>query len=107
MNKLYQDDDEFDELKVHGLLDENDEEVTEARNEQAQMVKRKAKAIEKMGQKSSKKVVDKSTRIGKLSLKKDTLGMFAICEVGTDYLIVNHTRNTKGYVPLTATEVRQ
>lgn len=31
MTKLYQDDDEFDELKVHGLIDEDDEEVNEAR----------------------------------------------------------------------------
>ena len=27
INKLYQDDDEFDELKVHGVIDEDDEEV--------------------------------------------------------------------------------
>lgn len=26
--------------------------------------------------------------------------MFAVCEIGKDYLIVNHTRNTKGYVNL-------
>jgi hypothetical protein len=38
--------------------------------------------------------------LGKLSLKKDSLGLFAVCEVEKDYLIVNHTRNTKGYVEL-------
>jgi hypothetical protein len=32
MSKLYQDDDEFDELKVHGLINEDDEDVNQARN---------------------------------------------------------------------------
>lgn len=28
------------------------------------------------------------------------IGLFAVCEIGSNYLIVNHTRNTKGYIPL-------
>jgi len=35
MSKLYQDDDEFDELKVHGGIDEDDQEVNTARNNAA------------------------------------------------------------------------
>ena len=52
LSKLYQDDDEYDELRVLGLVDEEDHEVQEARevagNLQAGMAKRKTKAIEKM-----------------------------------------------------------
>jgi|TARA_B110000285_G_scaffold174426_1_gene195551 hypothetical protein len=32
--------------------------------------------------------------------------MFAVCEIGKDYLIVNHTRNCKGYVPLDGTKFK-
>ena len=108
MSKLYQDDDEFDELKVHGVIDEDDQEVNTARNEQAElMAKRKAKQLEKMGTKTATLKVDKSSKIGKLSLKKDSLALFAICEVNKTYLIVNHTRNTKGYVPLSAADIKE
>lgn len=41
-----------------------------------------------------------NSRIGRLSLQKGALALFAVCEVAEEYLIVNHTRNTKGYVPL-------
>jgi hypothetical protein len=50
--------------------------------------------------KTKSKVGRENSKIGKLALRKDSLGMFAVCEIGKDYLIVNHTRNTKGYVPL-------
>lgn len=39
-----------------------------------------------------------------MSLNKGTIGLFAICEVTKDRLIVNHTRNTKGYVSLKSDE---
>jgi len=102
LSKLYQDDDEFDELKVHGLIDEDDEEVNEARNSsaQAQMAKRKSKAQEKMVSKTKSSLGKETSKIAKLALRKDSLGMFAICEIGKDYLVVNHTRNSKGYVSL-------
>ena len=109
MTKLYQDDDEFDNLKVHGLIDEDDEEVNQARNQTQDMVKRKTKANEKRALKNNKGnalKTEKGTRIGKLNLRKDALAMFAVCEISKDYLIVNHTRNTKGYVPLTGTEYK-
>ena len=32
--------------------------------------------------------------------------MFAVCEVGKDHLIVNHTRNTKGYVELAGSKIK-
>lgn len=50
MSKLFQDDDEFDELKVMGGIDEDDQEVNEARNNAAElevMNRRKQKTIEK------------------------------------------------------------
>ena len=93
MKKLYEDDDEYDELKVMGMVDEDDEEVLEARA--GSMAKRKTKAIEKKFAGDSAK-----TKIGKLALRKGTTALFAICEVGKDYLIVNHTRNTKGYIAM-------
>ena len=36
-------------------------------------------------------------------MKKGTLALFAVCEIASDHLIVNHTRNTKGYVSLRGT----
>jgi ribosomal protein S1 len=96
LHKLYQDDDEYDELKVHGLVDEDDQEVNEARNN-----KRKEKQISKRPTRTdTDKTTQKASRLGKLQLKKDALGLFCVCEVEKDYLIVNHTRNTKGYVEL-------
>jgi len=109
LSKLYQDDDEYDELKVLGLVDEEDQEVQEARDasgslQQAGMAKRKTKTLEKMKGKSLRtsipQKIDPANRIGKLALKKGTLGLFAVCEIGENCLIVNHTRNTKGYIPL-------
>ena len=38
-------------------------------------------------------------------MKKGTLGLFAICEIGDNCLIVNHTRNTKGYIPLAGSKL--
>jgi len=73
------------------------------------MAKRHAKDLEKASKlkKSVSRTADKSTRISKLSLKKDSLAMFAICEVSKDFLIVNHTRNSKGYVPLTSADIKE
>ena len=52
LKKLYQDDDEMDELRVMGGLDEDDAEVTKIVNdkneENAKLLKRKAKALSKM-----------------------------------------------------------
>jgi hypothetical protein len=45
MTKLYRDDDEYNELKVQGLIDEDDEEVMEARADG--MIKRKVKILDK------------------------------------------------------------
>ena len=69
------------------------------------MAKRKTKILDKMSGKSlatsySQKIDSAHSRIGKLALKKGTLGLFAVCEIGENHLIVNHTRNTKGYIPL-------
>jgi hypothetical protein len=36
-------------------------------------------------------------------LKKGSISLFAICEIADDHLIVNHSRNTKGYVSLKGT----
>jgi hypothetical protein len=106
LSKLYKDDDEFDELKVLGGIDEDDNEVTEARNEASEkIVKRKTKMQEKSAAKPIKK--DKTAKIGKLNLKKDSLALFAICEVTRDYLIVNHTRNSKGYIQVTAKDAKE
>lgn len=101
MSKLYQDDDEFDELKIQGILDEDDDEVQDARNNAAGIAKRKEKMLSKMDKPT--RVREKKAKIGKLALKKGTIGMFAICEIGKDYLIVNHTRNSKGYIQLKGT----
>ena len=110
LKKLYEDDDELDELRFMGGLDEDDEEVKDAVNtkadEGAKMLKRKAKALEKMAG-VKKTITQKSeiqgARVGKLSLKKGSLALFSVCEVASDHLIVNHTRNTKGYVSLRGT----
>jgi hypothetical protein len=58
------------------------------------MAKRKTKTLEKKSFKSD----SIKTKIGKLQLGKGASAIFAICEIGKDYLIVNHTRNTKGYI---------
>lgn len=42
----------------------------------------------------------KRVRVPPLKFNKGSLGMFSICEINEKYLIVNHTRNMKGYVPL-------
>ena len=103
MHKLYRDDDQFNELKVHGGLDEDDEELLEARADDGGMVKRKTKTIDKMNSRKEKtsysQKIDKAgSRVSKLSLRKGALALFAICEIGEDHLIVNHTRNSKGYI---------
>ena len=36
-------------------------------------------------------------------MKKGSNSLFAICEIADDHLIVNHSRNTKGYVSLKGT----
>ena len=108
LTKLYQDDDEFDELKVLGGIDEEDEEVNEARQEGADLAnKRKEKAQlkkPKLGTHSS--IKNDRVKIGKLALRKGAFAMFAVCEIGKDYLIVNHTRNCKGYVHLNGTKFK-
>ena len=100
LSKLYQDDDELDNLRVLGAVDEDDEDVREARNSMNQAVanKRMAKAASKSSAPAAKSAW--STKIGRLHLRKGALGMFAVCEVAPDHLIVNHTRNTKGYISL-------
>ena len=50
------------------------------------------------------KYLTKAARINKLSLNRGTVGLFAICEVTEDRLIVNHTRNTKGYISLKSSQ---
>lgn len=101
LSKLYQDDDELDNLRVLGAVDDDDEEVREARNSMKQPVmnKRMAKAASKSSS-AVARAAWTSTKIGRLQLRKGALGMFAICEVAPDHLIVNHTRNTKGYISL-------
>lgn len=54
LTKLYQDDDEFDTLKVLGGLDEDDQEVLDARNQGDGLVKRKTKTIDKMNARKEK-----------------------------------------------------
>jgi hypothetical protein len=104
MTKLYRDDDEFNELKIQGVIDEDDQEVQAARADAAGMVKRKTKTIEKTAY--SQKIDAAKTRIPKLALRKGAMAMFAVCEVGDDHLIVNHTRNTKGYVSLVGSKMK-
>lgn len=110
LKKLYEDDDELNDLRVMGGLDEDDAEVVKAVNDKSEanaaLLKRKAKALAKMSDTKktvTQKAEQKSQRIGKLSLKKGTLALFAVCEIASDHLIVNHTRNTKGYVSLRGT----
>jgi hypothetical protein len=58
MSKLYQDDDEYDELRVLGGIDEDDEEVTEARNTNQEiegMNRRKQKTMDKKVEKTGSK----------------------------------------------------
>jgi len=106
LTKLYQDDDEFDELKVLGGIDEEDDEVNEARQDKTEADnKRKEKATLKSGKANTKlgthsAIKNDRPKIGKLALRKGAFAIFAVCEIGKDYLIVNHTRNCKGYVPL-------
>ena len=73
--------------------------MNEARNN-----KRKEKEFTKTAPSKVRGTSDavKATRLGKLQLKKDAIGLFSVCEVQKEYLIVNHTRNTKGYVELTS-----
>lgn len=109
LSKLYQDDDELDNLRVLGAVDDDDEEVQEARNalaEQPESNKRKTKATTKQGI-VGVKVAGNATKIGRLQsfLKKGALGMFAVCEIAPDHLIVNHTRNTKGFISLKGTKM--
>ena len=56
------------------------------------------KANTKIGTHSS--IKNDRPKIGKLALRKGAFALFAVCEIGKDYLIVNHTRNTKGYISL-------
>jgi hypothetical protein len=51
----------------------------------------------------SQKIDSSGSRVGRLQMRKGTLGLFAVCEIGEDHLIVNHTRNTKGYISLSGT----
>lgn len=106
MTKLYRDDDEYNELKVTGMIDEDDEEVMTARADG--MIKRKTKVLAKKETKTaySSKIDSAAARIPKLALRKGGLGMFAVCEVGDDHLIVNHTRNTKGYIELAGSKLK-
>ena len=90
-------------------MDEDDREVQEARDASGRIdaagAKRKAKAAEKMkGRAATTSRHDGSSKVGKLSLKKGALGLFAVCEISAKGLIVNHTRNTKGYISLDGTE---
>jgi len=56
------------------------------------------KRVAKVVEKTSK--FQAESKIGKLSLKTGSVGLFAICEITPNYLIVNHTRNSKGYIPI-------
>jgi hypothetical protein len=107
MANLYRDDDEFNELKVMGIVDEDDDEVKQARGEG--LLKRKSKTIDKKQIKTaySQKIDEAKSRIPKLLIRKGGLAMFAVCEIGDDYLIVNHTRNTKGYIPLAGSKLNR
>ena len=92
-----------------GGIDEDDEEVNDARNDGAEVNKRKEKAALKDAGKSKPKVTSVKSdraRIGRLALRKGSFGLFAICEIGKDYLIVNHTRNCKGYISLTGSKFK-
>lgn len=103
LSKLYQDDEELDNLRVLGAVDDDDEDVREARNSMPELVanKRSAKAMTKSA--AVAKALGAAPKVGRLSLKKGALGMFAICEVAPEHLIVNHTRNTKGFISLKGT----
>ena len=46
----------------------------------------------------SQSINQTKAKVGKLHLSKGVIGLFAVCEIGSNYLIVNHTRNTKGYI---------
>jgi hypothetical protein len=97
---------------VLGGIDENDEEVNEARQDNVEALnKRKEKATLKSGKSNTKlgthsSIKNDRPKIGKLTLRKGAFAMFAVCEIGKDYLIVNHTRNCKGYVPLDGTKFK-
>ena len=70
LSKLYMDDDEYNELKVHGGLDEDDADVIEARGDN-QLVKRKTKVIDKMNARKEKtsysqKIDSSGSRVGRL-----------------------------------------
>jgi ribosomal protein S1 len=70
------------------------------------MAKRKAKALDKMDsvrKSASLKLDQVNSKIGKLNLKKGSVALFAICEIADNHLIVNHSRNTKGYISLKET----
>ena len=56
------------------------------------------KRVAKVVEKTQKFQAD--SKIGKLSLKTGSVGLFAICEITPNYLIVNHTRNSKGYISI-------
>lgn len=70
------------------------------------MARHKSKALKKQAvSKPAASGGAERSRVGKLQLKKGSLGLFAVCEVAADHLIVNHTRNTKGFISLKGSAV--
>ena len=111
MAKLYEDEDAFDdEMKVFDMnaaLSDDDQEESKTQKVAAQPKKRDDKAH------SKKPAVITSLKVNRLvspfyqvdlfqKFSVGSLGLFAISEVHSNYLIVNFTRNTKGYVSLDA-----
>lgn len=68
--------------------------------------KRVAKSATGAGEKPRKMHTSEgsSAKVNRLKFTPGTIGMFAIAEIHTTYLIVNFTRNTKGFISLSDKE---
>lgn len=92
-------DDVEDEMKVFEMEDDNEGAIEE---EKVGVKKRNEKTAEKAGKsrKTFKGDSDGSLKVNRLKFNPGTLGLFAVAEIHPTYLIVNFTRNTKGYIAL-------
>lgn len=102
MAKLYDDealiDDEMKVFDMNTIDDQDNEEEGKVTSS----TKRSQKETEKkLSGKSKVRSSEVSTnKINRLKFNIGSLGLFAISEVHPTYLIVNYTRNTKGYISL-------
>ena len=99
MAKLYDEEAFDDEMRVFGMEDAADEEqrvIQEGASDQETTTKKRVSKDQSKKSNKSKEVA--ASKISKLNFNVSSLGLFAICEITKSYLIVNYTRNTKGFI---------